>query len=104
MARKTHVLLVDDVDGSEATDTIRFGLDGLDYEIDLNETHAQELKSAVTAWSTAARRTGGRSRRGSSASREETRRIRQWARENGYEVSDRGRVSAKIREAYAKAN
>ncbi|MCG7308275.1 Lsr2 family protein [Brachybacterium sp. ACRRE] len=103
MARKTHVVLVDDVDGSDAEETVRFALDGIAYEIDLSSSHAQDLRSSFSTWATSARRTGGRSRRGSSSAREETRRIRKWAQDNGYDVADRGRVSGAIREAYAKA-
>lgn len=106
MARKTQVLLVDDIDGSDATNTITFGLDGVDYEIDLNDENAGEFRSAMEKWTVLARRTGGRARRGSGAGTgsSDAKRIRQWAVENGYEVSERGRIPVNVREAYAKAN
>lgn len=105
MARKTQVTLVDDIDGSEATTTIGFALDGVSYEIDLNEGNASRLRDGFAQWIEHGRRTGGRARRGAAVSRNpETKRIREWARENGLEVSDRGRISAEVREAYALVN
>lgn len=104
MARKTQVTLIDDVDGSAATTTIGFGLDGITYEIDLNDENAAKLREELAPWIEHGRRTGGRARRGAGTVRSsETRRIREWARENGREVSDRGRVPAEVREAYAAA-
>lgn len=104
MARKTKVTLIDDIDGSEATTTIGFALDGVSYEIDLNEENATELREGLARWIEHGRRTGGRARRGAGAGRSsESKRIREWARENGLEVSDRGRISAEIRQAYAAA-
>lgn len=102
MARKTQVILTDDIDGSVATETIEFTLDGVNYEIDLNGANAARLRENLSPWVEGGRRTGGRARRGTSAGRNpETKRIRDWARAEGYKVSDRGRVSAEIREAYA---
>ncbi|QQM67181.1 histone-like nucleoid-structuring protein Lsr2 [Actinomyces weissii] len=109
MARKTIQMLVDDIDGSEATQTVTFGLDGATYEIDLNDEHAAALRESMEEWVAKAHRVAGRAsrRRGaagrSSASSSENQKIRDWARENGIEVSDRGRISAEIREAYAAA-
>lgn len=103
MARKTHVLLVDDIDGSDATSTVTFGLDGVDYEIDLNDENTDELRSGLEKWTALARRTGGRARRGTGRSND-AKKIRQWAAENGYEVSERGHIPANVREAYAAAN
>lgn len=103
MARKTKVFLIDDLDGSEATTTVPFGLDGVSYEIDLNDLHAEELRSLFTQWTTAGRRVGGRLRRDSSSAGE-ARKIRKWALENNIEVSARGRISAAVREAYAAAH
>ncbi len=119
MAQKTQVILVDDVDGSEATQTITFALDGVSYEIDLNDEHAAALRESFEEWTSKARRTAGRrssgrrsSGRRSSGRRRaagtpasgETQRIREWAREKGLEVSDRGRISAEVREAYEAAH
>lgn len=109
MAQKVHIVLVDDIDGSEATETISFGLDGSSYEIDLNEKNAAALREAMAPYVGHARKVGGRrnSRRtpGSPASDgPSAREIRQWARENGWDVPDRGRVSAEVRQAYADAH
>jgi len=105
MARKTRIVLTDDLDGSEATSTVDFALDGITYEIDLNDEHAQKLRDDFTAWVESARRVAGRARRGTSPGRSnETKRIREWAQAHGYEVADRGRISAEIRQAYAAAN
>lgn len=105
MARKTRIVLTDDLDGSEATSTVGFALDGVTYEIDLNEENAQKLRDDFTTWLEHARRVGGRARRGTSRGRsDETKRIRKWAQANGYEIGDRGRISAEIRQAYAAAN
>lgn len=105
MARKTRIVLTDDLDGSAATSTVGFALDGVTYEIDLNDENAQKLRDEFAAWVGHARRVGGRARRGTSRGRsDETKRIREWAQANGYEIGDRGRVSAEIREAYAAAS
>ena len=108
MAQKVRVLLIDDVDGTDAEETVTFALDGVTYEIDLNAKNASEMRDALAPWVGVARRSGGRKttgRKGAGRSNpSETRRIRAWAKENGYQVSDRGRVSAEIREAYAKAH
>ncbi|MGW0735288.1 histone-like nucleoid-structuring protein Lsr2 [Streptomyces sp. NPDC002851] len=109
MAQKVQVLLVDDLDGGEADETVTFALDGKTYEIDLSTANADKLRGALEGYVKNARRTGGRSRgRGKSVpaagSSQDTAQIRAWAKENGYEVNDRGRVPASIREAYEKAN
>lgn len=112
MAQKVQVLLVDDIDGGEADETVTFALDGKSYEIDLNTDNAQKLRKALEDFVKAGRRTGrssgGRGKAGrsssSSASGAETPKIRAWAKENGYEVNERGRVPTNIREAYKKAN
>lgn len=105
MARKTQIILTDDVDGSEATGTTTFTFDGVSYEIDLNDENAQRIRDDISPWLEHARRVGGRARRGtSSTDAGETKKIREWAQSNGYTVADRGRVSAEIREAYAAAH
>lgn len=117
MAQKTIVQLFDDLDGTSGEDitTITFGIDGVEYEIDLNETNAARLRSELDSFLASARRTGGRVKRGSvtgSASRaagdarskEETKAIREWARENGHEISDRGRIPASVIAAYHGAS
>ena len=106
MARKTYVELIDDIDGSKAESTVLFALEGVEYEIDLSAEHVQELHADFTKWIVSARRVGGRARRSSSvpSSAKETAKVRAWARENGYDVSDRGRIPADIREAYNAAH
>ena len=113
MAQKVQVLLLDDLSGGEADETVTFALDGKTYEIDLNSENANKLRSALEPYVKAGRRAGGgRSGRGrgrgaassgGSGSSQDTAKIRAWAKENGYEVNDRGRVPANIREAYEKA-
>lgn len=114
MAQKVTVELVDDLDGTAADDisTVRFGLDGAEYEIDLSDANATRLRDALAAFVAAARRTGGRSRRGGPAGRtapratvdrEQTRAIREWARQNGFDVSERGRIASEVTEAFEAA-
>jgi hypothetical protein len=117
MAQKVQVILVDDVDGGDASETVTFGLDGVSYEIDLNEENAAKLRESLSTWVGHARRVGGRAsgggRRRSSGSGSggsggsggtDTAAIRAWARENGHEVSERGRISAEVLSAYEAAN
>ena len=100
MAQKIQTLLIDDLDGSAAEETVRFGLDGAGYEIDLNAGHAQALREALARYVQAARRAGGGSRRpvrgGRKASADglNTTEVREWAKAQGPEVKDRGRVPA----------
>ena len=112
MAQRVNVVLVDDLDGSDAVETVSFALDGVDYEIDLNEQHASELRNALSLYVGHGRRTGGRRRTSAGGSKRSAAssggpsaaEIRAWARENGYDVPERGRVSADVREAYAAAH
>lgn len=112
MAQKVNIVLVDDIDGSEATETVSFGLDGTSYEIDLNDKNAGALRDALAGYVGHARKVGSASRRGrkgsasssSSASGPSAREVREWARANGYDVPDRGRVSAEVRQAYDAAH
>lgn len=107
MARKTQVTLIDDIDGGEASQTVSFGLDGVQYEIDLNDTNAESLREQLERWASSGRRTGGRRNVGAARARsnpERTARIREWARQNGHEVSDRGRIAASVVEAYDAAH
>lgn len=116
MAQKVVVELVDDLDGSASGDisTVTFGLDGVEYEIDLTEENATQLREAVADYIAAARRTGGRIKRSTSAprsagatrpaaDREHTKAIREWARENGYELAERGRIPSTVIAAYEEA-
>ncbi|WP_405856953.1 Lsr2 family protein [Streptomyces sp. NBC_01515] len=109
MAQKTVVLLTDDISGGDADQTLIFGLDGKSFEIDLNDKNAEKLRKALKPYIEAGRKTGGRTSprgrgAGATSSGEDTAAIRSWAKENGHEINDRGRVPANIREAYAKAN
>lgn len=105
MAQKVVVHKLDDIDGSEANETIQFGLDGLNYEIDLNDEHAQDLRDALAKFVDGARTTGGktaaRGRRGKAqAGGVSTRVIREWAKFHDIEVNDRGRIPADLVERY----
>lgn len=106
MAKKVVVQLVDDVDGSEAVETVSFGLDGVSYEVDVNGENADRLREALAPWISVARRAGGRktASRGASSSASEAAKIRVWAREKGIDVSERGRIPASIREQYHRSN
>lgn len=112
MAQRVQVILEDDLDGSEADETVMFGLDGAEYEVDLSSDNAQGLRDALAQWVSVARRTGGRRKRATTTAAARpadtdgapsTSDIRAWAQDNGYEVSSRGRVSSEIREAFEKA-
>lgn len=103
MARKTKTVLVDDIDGSDATSTVTFALDGVRYEIDLNDENASEMRSDLVKWTSSARRVGGRAKRGT-GSGNEAKLIRDWAGRNGYVVSDRGRIPVTVKEAYLKSS
>jgi hypothetical protein len=102
MAQKIQTLFIDDLDGSEAEGTIRFGLDGAEYEIDLNAKHAQALRDALAQYVGAARRAGGGVKRPARNGRRATvnglnpTEVREWARSQGIEVKDRGRVPAEL--------
>ena len=112
MAQKVTVKLVDDLDGSEAGETVEFGLDGAFYEIDLSEDNAERLRDALAEYVEHARRSGGRKRTGgrvavagraprtASADREQNQAMREWARKQGMNISDRGRIPKEVAEAY----
>lgn len=112
MAQKVNIVLVDDLDGSEAAETVSFGLDGTSYEIDLNEGNAAALREVLAGYVGHARKVSGGSRRsttrrssgGGSNGAANTRAVREWAKENGYTVSERGRISADVQQAYDAAN
>ena len=102
MAQRIQILLIDDLDGSEAEGTVRFGLDGAEYEIDLNAGHARALRDALARYVDAARRAGGGARRPArggrraSASGVDSTEVREWAKAQGIDVKDRGRVPAEL--------
>jgi Lsr2 len=118
MAQQTTVRFIDDLDGSEASGTVDFGLEGRNYQIDLSEENAAKLREAMAPFIDAARKAGGRgSGRGrargrqqaaeeapAKSNREETAAVREWARANGHKVNDRGRISKAVIEAYQAAS
>jgi len=117
MAQKVHIILEDDLDGSEATETVSFGLDGTNYEIDLNDDNANALREALATYVGHGRKVsgtrrsngGGGARRTSSAGSSSSdgpsaKEVREWARENGHDVPERGRIPADVREAYDSAH
>lgn len=112
MAQKVNIVLVDDVDGGDADETVSFALDNVSYEIDLSEKNAKALRKALDTYVSAARKVGGRKSPGSSTrrssgsgrSKEELAEIRAWAQQNGHQVSERGRIKAEVLEAYDAAN
>lgn len=110
MARKVQVSLVDDLDESDADETVSFALDGATYEIDLSEKNAAALRDALATYVAHGRRAGRtasapRASRGSGrVDREQTQAIREWARKNGHQVSDRGRIPSTVLEAYNSAH
>ena len=103
MAQKIQTLFIDDIDGSAAEGTVRFGLDGAEYEIDLNAEHAKALRDVLARYISAGRRFSGsgarrpvRRGRRASASGLNTTEVREWAKAQGIDVKDRGRVPAEL--------
>lgn len=106
MAQKVHIVLIDDIDQTDAEETVTFGLDGKEYAIDLNKKNARALRDALAPYVGHARSVSSRTRRSAAkaASGAAPAEIRSWARDNGFDVPERGRVSAEVREAYAAAH
>jgi hypothetical protein len=109
MARKVEVKLLDDIDGGSAAETLRFGLDGANYEIDLSAKNAARLRSDLEKFLHVARRIGRggitpvrRARTGQTAKadRAQNQAIRDWARRRGHPLSDRGRIPRNIIDEY----
>ena len=102
MAQKIQTLFIDDLDGTEAEGTVRFGLDGAEYEIDLSAEHAEALRDALARYVSAARRASGATRRPARNGRRtsavglNTTEVREWAKAQGIDVKDRGRVPAEL--------
>jgi hypothetical protein len=107
VARRIYVQLIDDLSGEDAQETIRFSIDGTEYEIDLSAENVAELRGTLGRYIAKGRRlrgpAGPRTGGAVSISRDETRRIREWATENGYNPSPRGRISQAIKRAYDAA-
>ena len=109
MAQRLVTTLIDDIDGGPGDETLTFSLQGQTYEIDLSKANAQKMLRAMEPYLAHARKNGGRRSvngplAGAGAGREQLAAMRKWARENGYEVSDRGRVSVTIQNAYHAAH
>lgn len=110
MAQQVSVLVVDDLDGSEGAETVSFGFDGRSYEIDLSEANLSQLRDALAPFVAVARKTTGGARaaatprsrapRAAVSDREQTAAIREWARANGHEISERGRIPNAVLQAY----
>jgi hypothetical protein len=111
MAQQVLVQLVDDLDGTTSTDvsTVLFSLDGVTYEIDLSEENAERLRGSLAEYVEAARRVGGRIKRGGKSGQNgsgaagDAGLVRKWANENGYGLSGRGRIPSHVVEAYRAA-
>jgi hypothetical protein len=113
VARREIVVLEDDLDGGTADETVKFGLDGTQYEIDLSKANAAKLRDAFAAYVSGARKVsrsgvvvGGRSAaRGSSAAtdREQNKAVRAWAKRKGKKISERGRIPQGIVDEYHAA-
>lgn len=111
MAQKTIVRLVDDLDNSELNgdgQTVTFGFQKAEYEIDLSEQNVMRLHEALAPYIAAARRVSHRSNGGSAPAPKtdhaQLQAMRQWAKDSGMKVSDRGRVSKEVQEAYHAAH
>ena len=111
MAQKTVVTIIDDLDGSELSEgegaTVRFALDGVQYDIDLSTGNAEKLRKTLEPYVDAGRRTGGRRTSGGHTRRVstevDTRAVREWANSRGIKVSTRGRVPADVIAQYREA-
>ena len=109
MAQRTQVIVVDDLTGETLPDgqgqTVRFGLDGTTYELDLNKDNADRLRDDLRRYVQAARKVGPAPKASRTGSRpKDTADIREWAKNNGHSVSERGRIPAQVVAAYEAAN
>ena len=106
MARRTSVTLQDDLDGTPAEETLRFGISGAEYEIDLSSKNAARLRSQMAPFIEHARKAGKMPRRAvrTAASRRRSRDIRAWAQAKGIQLSERGRIPANVAAQYEAAS
>lgn len=113
MAAQTKVELIDDLTGGKADETVLFGIDGREFEIDLSRDHAGELRDNLARYLTKARKvsklttvstTSKRTSSGQRQSREQTAAIREWARANGHNIGDRGRIPLEVAKAFEDAH
>lgn len=101
MARKETVELIDDLDGTTASETVRFGLDGRSYEMELSAKNAGKLRKSLEPYLAAGRKITGKGVRvPAQHDPSQNAAIREWALAEGYEIGDRGRIAETIREAY----
>jgi hypothetical protein len=110
MAQQTTVIMTDDIDGGKAVETVSFGLDGQQYEIDLGAKNAKSLRRAVSAYIEAGRKVSSNTGARAGAKRTvaptggaDLGAIRAWAHENGIQVAARGRIAASVKEQYLAA-
>jgi hypothetical protein len=104
MATKVLTTLQDDIDGSDAAETVRFALDGVEWEIDLSERNANRLRNSLSDFIAHGRKVGGKRRKPTSSSQTDTKAIRKWAEATGIEVSARGRIPTEVVERYRAAS
>lgn len=100
MANRLQVTLIDDLDGSEAAETVAFALDGKAYEIDLNDANAAVLRELLAPYIKAGRSTRATARRRGPQSDRDTKAIRAWAQSQGLMTAARGRIPASVIEQY----
>jgi hypothetical protein len=112
VAKRTIHVLIDDLDGGEADETVKFALDGVQYEIDLSKKNATKLRDVIAPYVSAGNKIGrggvvvggraasARGRGGAAADREQNRAIREWAQGKGIKVSDRGRIKQEVVDRY----
>jgi hypothetical protein len=104
MATKVLTTLQDDIDGSDATQTVRFALDGVEYEIDVSDRNANRLRNSLSEFTAHGRRVGGRrGRQPASSSDVDTKAVRKWAEANGIEINARGRIPTDVVERFKAA-
>jgi len=102
MAQKLEVTLVDDLDGGKGDQTVSFGLDGVQYDIDLSDRHAKELRELLAPYLEAGRKKSARrqrkgtTRKAAKAGQPSSQEVREWARQNGIDISARGRVPGDV--------
>jgi hypothetical protein len=106
MAQKVQIILEDDIDGGSADETVTFALDGSNYEIDLNSANADKLRDALAPFIGHARRLSRTAKAGkkASGSASNAAEVRAWAKSNGFDVPERGRIPLSVKEAFDAAN
>ena len=108
MAQKFESFLIDDLDGGKADETVRFSFDGRSYEIDLSAANAERLRTSLQPFVAAARKARPADRRGAggrtTGSRSRSTEIRAWARTQGINLSERGRIPISVVQLYDAAH